>query len=76
MHISAARHVRLSSVRNHNRSALQLPGKKKADLRARSSTFELMIFIDFKWDNADDATKHTEWPLTLVLIFFSLFFGS
>lgn len=48
MHISAVRHVRLSSVINHNRSALQLPGKKKADLRACRSAFELMIFIDLK----------------------------
>lgn len=72
MHISAARHVRLSSVINH-RSALQLPGKKKADLRACSSKFELMIFIDLEWDNATDANNLT-WPLTFVLVFFSLFF--
>lgn len=76
MHISAARHVRLSSVINHNRSARQLPGKKKADLRACSSKFELMIFIDLEWDNATDANNLT-WPLTLVLFFFFLcFFGS
>lgn len=73
MHISAARHVRLSSVINHNRSALQLPGKKKADLRACSSKFELVICIDLEWDNATDANNLT-WPLTLVLFFFSLFF--
>lgn len=75
MHISAARHVRLSSVINHNSSALQLPGKKKADLRACSSKFELMIFIDLEWDNATDANNLT-WPFTLVLVFFLGFFGS
>lgn len=72
MHIFAARHVRLSSVINH-RSALQLPGKKKADLRACSSKFELMIFIDLEWDNATDANNLT-WPLTFVLVFFFFVF--
>lgn len=73
MHISAARHVHLSSVINHNRSARQLPGKK-ADLRACRSTFELLLFIDSKCDNATDASSHTEWLVALVLICFLCFF--
>lgn len=72
MHISAARHVHLSSVIFHNRSARQLPGKK-ADLRACRSTFELLIFIDLECDNATDAGSNTDSPLALVLTCFLCF---